>query len=70
MACQTFNIFIYLWTDTQKQFNLHAEYSMSGDFMSLLQELIPEAIPSQACPVNMGLILCGYRIIGNSIQIM
>jgi hypothetical protein len=33
---------------------------MSGDFMSILQELIPEVIPSQKCHMNMGLILIGY----------
>jgi hypothetical protein len=35
---------------------------MSGDFMSLLQELIPEAIPSQKCCMNMGLVLNAKEI--------
>jgi hypothetical protein len=35
----------------------------SGDFMSVLHDLIPEATPSQKCRMNMGLILNGH---GNS----
>jgi hypothetical protein len=33
---------------------------VSADFVSTLQDLIPEVIPSQKCYVNMGQILNGY----------
>jgi hypothetical protein len=33
---------------------------MSNDFMSVLQDLIPEVIPSQKCHMNIGLILNSY----------
>jgi hypothetical protein len=36
-------------------------YRMSGDFMSILQDLIPEVIPSQKCHMNMNPIINGYR---------
>jgi hypothetical protein len=32
--------------------------------MSILEDLIPEVIPSQKCHVNMGLILNGYGGVG------
>jgi hypothetical protein len=35
-------------------------YKMSSDFMTVLQELIPGAIPSQNCYVNVSLILSSY----------
>jgi len=35
-----------------------------GDFMSLLQDLIPEDIPSHKCHMNMGLILSCYEDMG------
>jgi hypothetical protein len=34
-------------------------YRLSGDFMSVLQDLISEAIPCQKCHMNMGPILSG-----------
>jgi hypothetical protein len=41
-------------------------YKVSGDFMSVLQVLIPEIIPRQKCHVNMGLIVNGYRTMGRN----
>jgi hypothetical protein len=38
-------------------------YRVSGDFRPVLQDLIPEGIPSQECHVNMGPILNGYGAI-------
>jgi hypothetical protein len=38
-------------------------YRMSGYFMSVLQNLIPEVIPSQKCHINMDPILNGYRAV-------
>jgi len=38
-------------------------YRMFSDF-SVLQDLIPEAIPGQKCHMNMGLILNSYRYVG------
>jgi hypothetical protein len=35
-------------------------YTVSSDFMSLLQDLIPEVIPSQKCHMNVDLILNSY----------
>jgi hypothetical protein len=37
------------------------DYRMSGGFMSVLQDHIPEVIPSQKCHMDMGPILNGYR---------
>jgi hypothetical protein len=37
---------------------------VSGDFVSIFQDLIPEVIPSQKCHMNMGPILSGYGGIG------
>jgi hypothetical protein len=39
-------------------------YRMLGDIMSILQDLIPEAIPSQKRHMNTGLILNGYGATG------
>jgi hypothetical protein len=38
-----------------------AIYRVSGDFMSVYQDLISDIISSQKCHVNMSLILKGYR---------
>jgi hypothetical protein len=35
-------------------------YRVSGDFMSTLQNLIPEIIPRQKCRMNIGPVLTGY----------
>jgi hypothetical protein len=35
-------------------------YRVARDFILILQDLIPEAIPSQKCHMNMGLIWNGY----------
>jgi hypothetical protein len=35
-------------------------YTVSGDFTSMLQDLIPKVIPSQKCHMNTGPILSGY----------
>jgi hypothetical protein len=37
---------------------------MSGDFMPVIKDLIPEVIPVQKCHKNMGPILNGYRGMG------
>jgi hypothetical protein len=39
---------------------------MFGDFISIFQNLIPEVIPSQKYPRNVGLILKGYGAIETS----
>jgi hypothetical protein len=39
-------------------------YGMSGDFMLIPQDLIPETIPSQKCHTKMGLILDSHGDIG------
>jgi hypothetical protein len=36
------------------------DIQMSGDLMSLLQDLIPEAVPSRKCHTDIGLILNDY----------
>jgi len=37
---------------------------VSGDIMSILQHLIPEAIPGKKCHMNIGTILTCYEDVG------
>jgi hypothetical protein len=40
-------------------------YQMCGDFVSVLQDLIPEVIPSQKCHMNMCPVFSSYRHMEN-----
>jgi hypothetical protein len=46
---------------TQAHTHIHT-YRVSGDFVSVLQDLIPEVIPSQKCHMNTGPILNCYGV--------
>jgi hypothetical protein len=61
-AFNTLNYSAYLqeWLHYTKQLKIFRNIQVSGDFMSALQDLIPEAIPSQRSYKTVGLILSSY----------
>jgi len=51
---KSFKLFLHvLYTPSLGKLLRHRQCMVSGDFFSLLQDLIPEAIPSQECHLNM-----------------